>query len=235
MWGGDDIIEDISDISDEKYLLGLSTFLDNEYFNSNCNDQEDIDFNNKVKFICENNKLWNHIDVSDEAKNYFNMDLTQSVKYSGFLVNHSKKMAIDLADYYDKSKSLKCGIIMAIDPVPVLTETGGGTYFALSPGMTIDTTEDLAGEWCSDLLQIVDVLPINYNLIHCCFAEVRYRSHFCYKEFGVNEDGLLNGNNGKLFEGVMIGIFGGRGKPCYTKVERYDKGLTFKPMSIDTM
>jgi len=45
-----------------------------------------------------------------------------------YLVNHTKKLVIDLVDYYEKSVSIESGINMAIDPVPVLTETGG-EYF----------------------------------------------------------------------------------------------------------
>jgi hypothetical protein len=59
----------------------------------------------------------------------------------------------------------------AIDLIPVLTETGGGAIMAFLDGIAEETTEQLAGGWCGDLLQIVDRLPDDYSLINCCFAD----------------------------------------------------------------
>ena len=46
---------------------------------------------------------------------------------------------------------------VAIDLLPVLTETGGGAQMAFFDGISVETTEKLAGKWCGDLLQYVKV------------------------------------------------------------------------------
>jgi hypothetical protein len=175
MWGGhyvvdEDIIEGYSRIED---LLGLSTYLDYDDFErSNDDDEGDLkskSYYDKVKFIEDNSKLWNRIDVWDEAGEYFDWENTHSVAYSGYLLNHTQKLAIDLADYYKQSKSLfgRDKIITTIDAVPVLTETGGGTQMALFDGVSTDSTEELAGTWCGDLLQIANEQPDDYKRINC--------------------------------------------------------------------
>ncbi|MCL2443231.1 MAG: hypothetical protein FWD13_07175 [Treponema sp.] len=232
MWGGNDVIEDIMDIDSEEDLMGISTFLD--YDNFDIDNLEDKSLYDKVMFIGENNKLWNYIDVEDESKEYFNIDDTFSVKYSGYLINHTKKLAVNLADYYEKSVSVIQNIEMAIDLVPVLTETGGGTLMAFDNCITYNTTEDLAGKWCGDLLQIVESLPEGYEIINCCFAESRKRSYYCYKHFGYNKDGLLlNDKNGTLYNNAMLGVFGNRGPSCNISIRKENNSTYFKPVNSD--
>jgi len=238
LWGGDGIVEDFSDISSKELLLGLSTYLGKGYFSLNSSNLKNEEAHDKVKFIDENHKLWKHIHVEDEAVEYFDYENTNSVKYTDYLVNHTKKLAIDLADYYEKSRSFRSdqGIIqeMAMDPVPVLTETGGGSYSVFMEGITADTTEKLACTWRGDLLQITDAPPDGYELIHCCFAEVKERAFFSYQTFGVNKDGLLlNDNNGTLFSGVRLDLFfGKRGLPCHIKAEKNGTNIRFKPVAV---
>jgi hypothetical protein len=103
-------------------------------------------------------------------------------------VNHTKKQAIDLDDYYRKSLSMtKNRDFYVIDPIPGLTETGGGLCMALFDGMTSATTEKLDMEWCGDLLQIVSDLPNGYERIDCCFTDLWDRTRFCYTKYGVDE------------------------------------------------
>lgn len=103
------------------------------------------------------------------------------------------------------------GIYMAIDLVPVLTETGGGTQMALFNGVSTDSTEELAGEWSGDLLQIISELPEDYKLINCCFSEIWCRAMYCYHTFGVNKKGyVLSDSNGKQFEAAGLNLLGER-------------------------
>ena len=52
------------------------------------------------------------------------------------------------------------GDITTIDALPVLTETGKGAQMAFFDGVSVDSTEELAGTWCGDLLQILEALPV---------------------------------------------------------------------------
>jgi len=97
---------------------------------------------------------------------------------------------------------------MAIDPVPVLTETGGGTGMALYDGMSAETTAELAGTWCGNLLEITDTRPNDYGLMHCCFAEAWWRAKYLHRKFGEHDEGLvLKDRSGNLFDGIKTGLF----------------------------
>ena len=223
MWGGDYVVTDkyLSKVESNDILLGLSTYLNYEDFRMNDENLEEKEYLEKVKFIDENNKLWQRIDVWDKALEYFNYKKTKSVKYSGYLLNHTKKLFVDLADYFSQSE-LYGGdwIEMSMDLLPILTETGDGAQMAFSDGIFADTTEQLAGKWCGDLLQIVDELPKDYLLINCCFADVSGKARYCHKEFGINENGLLlKDNNSNLFEAVKLNFYGERGATMNMKVE----------------
>ena len=214
-------------------MYGISTYLDSYNLNDPYHNPNFKDYEDKIKFVEENNKLWNRIDVWGEAEEYFDWDTTHCVKYSGYLLNHTKKMAIDLADYYRKSKyATKYGWDTLIDALPVLTETGGGTPMAFFDGISVETTEELAGTWCGDLLQIVDDLPKDYQIINCCFAEIWSKVRDCYHKFGINKDNLiLQDDNGKLLEVVSLNVYFKRGQSRYVKAEADDNGVKYSTFS----
>ncbi|GHT99472.1 hypothetical protein FACS1894126_5730 [Alphaproteobacteria bacterium] len=186
MWGGGHVvIRDNLEMFDRKEeLLGISTYENLYSFEINNEDLESKNYYDKIKFIEENSKLWNKISVWNEAKKYFDLKNTKSVKYSGFLVNHTKRQAIDLADYYVQSVSLTSedDDEYVIDVIPALTETGEGLEMALFNGLSTDTTEQQRGTWRADLLQIVDELPSEYEVVTYCFAEVWGRARYCRKD-----------------------------------------------------
>jgi hypothetical protein len=239
MWGGHYVVTDdnLEKFSRTEDLLGISAYTNYEDFEISNTDILNKSYYDKVKFIGANSKLWKRIDVWDEASRYFDWENTRSVTYSGCLLNHTKKLAVDLADYHRQSKFLsKDGEDMAIDTVPVLTETGGGTQIALFDGVSADSTEGLAGEWCGDLLQIVEELPREYKIINCCFSEARHRAQYCYRAFGLNGDGfVLSDGGGKLFEAAALSLLGGRGPLSYIKAEKDEKEIKFIPVRIDTL
>ena len=221
MWGGNYVAlcDHLENFSETEVLLGLSTYLNYEDFKENNDDLESKSCHSKAKFIGDNHGLWKRIDIWDKASEYFNYEETRSVKYDGYLLNHTKKLAIDLADYHKRSKYLLNGIESAIDAVPILTETGDGTPMALFDGLSANSTEELAGEWCGNLLQIVDELPEGYQLTDCCFAGIWSRADYCYHTFGINDDGFILGDsNGKLFEASEMSIRGKR-KPFRDNVK----------------
>jgi len=224
MWGGHHVVLDdnVTKFTREEDVLGLSTYLNYEDFEMNIEDLKEKDYYDVIKKIGEHHKQWKRMDVWDEAKKYFEWEKTRSVKYEGYLVNHSKKLAVNLSDYFNRSKYLSGDDWeVAIDVLPILTETGEGAPMALFDGMSAETTEELAGAWCADLLQIVDELPESYQIIPCCFVDLWKRVKYCYPQFGVNDEGyLFHDADGNLFEGVATNIFGKRGETIYNvKVE----------------
>jgi len=220
MWGGGYVMlwDNLKKFNRTEDLLGISTYIDRFIVETDDKDKEDRD---KLKFITENSKKWKKIDVWDKANKYFDWNNTYSVRYTGFLLNHTKKLAIDLADYHQQSKyTNQKGIYMSIDVIPVLTETGEGTHMAFLDGITIDTTETLACTWCGDLLQIVEEIPEDYQLINCCFAEIWSKAKCCYRKFGTNENGfVLKDAEGNLFEAVDLDFYEKRHSPDYIKTE----------------
>jgi hypothetical protein len=234
MWGGSyvDIYDVIDDSTREEDLFGLSTYRDLDNFDISDMDLQDNPSYDKVKFIGEKNKKWKLFNVWDKARRFFNWDKTHSTDYSGYLLNHTKRLAIDLNDYHEKSKGLlDSGECMAIDAIPPLTETGGGTDMALDEGVSADSTENLAGAWCGDMLQIVNELPQGFSLINCCFANSKYRVRYCYRTFGVDENSILIGDlSGKLYQAAGLNLFGKRGELCHIRVEVNAKKIRFIPV-----
>jgi hypothetical protein len=231
MWGGYNVIDsdELSRFSRKEDLLGLSTYL--EFQESDITDSKYNECLDKVKFIYDNSKSWTKMDVWDDAEKYFDMDNNQCVKYENFLVNHSKKLAIDLADYFYQSKAMTKNMEKyAIDPILVLSETGGGTQMAFFDGITEETTEELAGGWCGDLLQIVNSLPDGYSLINCCFAELMGKLNYCYCEFGSNKAGfLLKNDKENLLKAVLLNLRGKRGPVMRVKVKEKKDSVEFIP------
>jgi len=236
MWGGDyaALLENLSNFSNEEELLGISTYADDVEIDTSeygCNEQ----MLNKAKFITENYNLWNRMDISDivdKSYKYFDWEMTHSVKYTGYLLNHSKKSAVDLKDFFNKSISYHTkGERFTIDPLPILTETGGGTQMALIDGISTDSTEELAGIWCGDLLQITDALPNDYILINCCFADMRSKARYCLHEFGTSDAGLLlKDKNDSLFTAAMLSFHGKRGNHCYLNVRKEEDSYILSPV-----
>jgi hypothetical protein len=221
MWGGIDVLDEIKRFSRTEDLLGLSTYINGRDLTDKSKD-EDRPLDSNEKFISKNSKQWTNIDVWNETVKYFEVEVTHSVKYSGYLLNHTQKLAIDLDDYHRQSKYLsEEGNDVAIDAIPVLTETGDGAQMALYGGASADTTEKLVGAWCGDLLQIVDKLTEGYRLINCCFAERWSRAVYCYENFGASDDEyVLKDSDGTRFEVVKFGLIDfERGSPRYVKVE----------------
>jgi hypothetical protein len=240
MWGGNYVAinDNLDNFSRTEDLLGISTYSNYEDFEMCNSDLENKSYYGKAKFIGDNYDHWKRISVWDEAHDYFDWEKTHSVEYSGCLVNHTKKIAVDLADYHKRSRFFfgdgKYAPIGAIDAIPALTETGDGVKMALSEGVSTDSTEELAGRWCGDLLQIVDGLPQDYELINCCFADAWERAEYCYYAFGVSDDGfVLNDSDGKLFEASALTFWMKRGPTSYIKVERAEKKVKYIPVQTD--
>jgi hypothetical protein len=234
MWGGGYVVinDHLEDISSEEILLGISTYECYESFLSNNSDLESKSYIDKVRFIEENGTRWNRINVWDEAMEFFDWNNTHSAKYTGYLVNHTQRLAVCLADYFEQSLMGNDGDVV-IDPIPVLTETGGGTGMALYNGLSIESTEKLAGKWCGERLQILEELPADYTVIQCCFAEIWGKTKYLYAKYGLDTNGFVLGSNGERFQATSLDVFGRRGKPSYIKAELTDEKVLFKGVHVD--
>jgi hypothetical protein len=239
MWGGDYMVDNnylIQELS-EDFLLGMSTYTDREYIENNSDSSwQDVgNYRNNTEFIIKNIVSWKMMNVWGKALDFFDYENTESVMYEGFLVNHTKKRAIDLAAYYKKSLSLTTkGDFYAIDPIPALTETGGGLGMALFDGMASATTEKLNMEWCGDLLQIVNDKPDGYKRINCCFADIENRTRFCYKEYGVDKEGFLLEKKGKRFVCCKMDLSDERGHDSFVKVKILNDAVDFSTIPTDS-
>lgn len=230
MWAGGYIMDhdNLECITRFEDLLGISTCIHYIDFGEDNSNSEDKSYYDKVQLIKRNTKHWNRITVYDEAMKYFDWKKNHSVKYSGYLINHTQKLAINLADYYESSRyQNEDGINIVVDPIPVLTETGGGIQMLFFDGSTSEKTFELAETWCGDLLQIVDTLPESYTVIQCYFSEVQGMVQYCYRKFGADEEGyVLRGNDGRLFLATAYNLYGERGREYYMKAEIHkDEGI----------
>ena len=207
MWGGGYVFlwDNLKKFSRTEDLLGMSTYSDMIDLTPRENYGNSKETEERIKFVADHRNQWKKMNVWKEAKTFFNWEITHSVKYEGVLLNHTQKLAIDLADYYRQSC---CVNEMTIDAVPVLTETGEGVHMAFFDGVFVESTEELAGTWCGDLLQIVDELPEGFQLINCCFAEIWSKAKYYYRQFGANEKGLVITNaEGKLYEAADLDFY----------------------------
>lgn len=237
MWcGGYIVLNDaIKDFLSEEQLLGISITEDLKSFQNYDEDLADKVYYDKIKFIDENSKSWTRMDVWSDARKYFDFENSEREKYNGYLVNHTKKQAINLKDYYDKSVSLtKENEEYSIDLIPPLTETGGGTLMALFDGCSADVTEHLVGTWCGDLLQIVEELPENYEEISCCFASVWEKADYCKREFGLDDEQfILKNDNKERFECVRLSLNMDRGSVCNIQCKIDEDRIRYKPIPIE--
>lgn len=192
MWGGDYVTvnDNIRRFPREEDLMGISTYTALESFKqSNKNLHKEVYFD-KIQRIESYSKGWTSLkDVLNKALKYFNYKKTQSVRYSGYLVNHTKKLAVCLTSYWKESTYYGSRGLSCIDLVPALTETGGGFAMALFERLTPETTKSLDGMWCGDLLEIIDESPKGYAQIICCFANQLGQKDFYRDVYGTDEQG----------------------------------------------
>ena len=234
MWGGNSISSDdnIEHFLKTEDLLGISTYLDYESFERCNEDLVDKKYFQEVLFIDENSKQWNRRNVEKEAYIYFNWPANCSVRYSGYLLNHTKKLAVDLANYYYKSKyfSADNDIELSIDLIPVLTDNGNGAQMAYFDGVSAESTEKLAATWCGDLLEITNY-PRGYKVIDCCFADIWERARYCHHAFGTNKNGYVYGNcQGDLYEAAMLSIWNRRVSLNNIKVDETGEKVEYIPI-----
>ena len=219
IWGGHHFLkasikESTLDCSEE-FLYGFSAFVNplNEehiaYLKEGICDKTTL---SKIDFIVEKSKLWTKLNVWNEARSEHAFHAAYNLacdKYShiyhGYLLNHSKCLAVDLGDYFELSEFRHQGsdsfTRIALDPIPVLTKTEKG--IGMDAGVSAETTRKLGGAWCGDVLEIKDEMPDGYKLIKCCFVGIWERARFLYKKFGLDsENFIVSDENGTRYEAI---------------------------------
>jgi hypothetical protein len=84
------------------------------------------------------------------------------------------------------------------------------------------------------LLQIVDDVPKEYEIIHCCFADFKNKAHYCYCKFGLDRDNyLLKNSVGERFQGIPYSVWGKRGLGQYVRVKKQGENASFIPEFAD--
>ena len=232
MWGGNHVgvFDNLVYFTREEDIIGLSTYLHYSGIEKGWKNIRIDEYRYKIKMMEEHSAQWKKFCVREQAMNYFNGKEMRSAKYEGYLLNHTKSLAVDLSDYHKCSKYLDDdNNEIVIDPIPALTETGEGTPLALFDGFSTDTTEKLAWTWCGDMLQILDVLPDGYQIIDCCFAPFKERAKYCYTMYGVNKNGyVIKDSSGNLFEAAVWTSFGSERKEEVYNVKLEVKSDTYQ-------
>ena len=115
------------------------------------------------------------------------------VSWTGYLVNHTRKMYVDVEKYYEKSKINK----NCIDPLVVLTASNGAASLFWE-GFSENSAYSLLGYWFTDIIEWVDNRPENMNeLCDLEFCEIFWKTML--DEWGTTGDGCLANKNGEVF------------------------------------
>jgi len=232
IWGGNYIYDDyfFEEFSNSKEdLLALSVYM--SYSKSELDTLRFSKKSNydKKKKIGHLNNRWKDIVISDE-----NIRKNNSAIYKGYLINHTKKLAINLRKYYKQSVGDSTIIgskdLFVIDAIPILTETGGGFTSALFAGITGDSTYKHRKKWCGDLLEIVNKIPRGYTVINFRFANIVDRYRYCCTKYGLDRDNYILNRNKKRLVGTKLTVFGGNDTKSYLKFNLLENHIEFVPI-----
>jgi len=141
----------------------------------------------------------------------FNSELPE-VSWTGYLVNHTRKMYIDVAKYYEISKVNK----NCIDPLVVLTASNGAATLFWD-GFSENSAYSLLGYWFTDIIEWVGNRPENINeLCNLEFCEFFWKTML--DEWGITDDGYLANKNREIFYlRKNLGLFDTKISPAKVK------------------
>jgi len=150
-------------------------------------------------------------------------DKLPSFEWSGYLVNHSQGLFINVSDYYERSRiGTHC-----LDPLAILAASNSCASLFWE-GFTDGSAYSLLGSWFTDVVEWVDNKPTAINeLAGLEFCELFLRS--MYDEWGLTSENYLADRNGKtLYLRKDIGIFFTKISPvsCKYKFKKIDNGYT---------
>ena len=115
------------------------------------------------------------------------------VSWSGYLVNHTQKMYIDVAKYYEMSKINKS----CIDPLVVLTASNSAASLFWD-GFSENSAYSLLGYWFTNTIEWADNLPENMNEI-CNLEFCEFFWQTVLDEWGTTIDDYLANRHGEVF------------------------------------
>ena len=116
-----------------------------------------------------------------------------AVSWTGYLVNHSRKMYVDVAKYYDISRIKNS----CIDPLVVLAASNGAASLFWD-GFSENSAYSLLGYWFTDIIEWVDTMPENFNeLCSLEFCEFFWKTML--DEWGITDDGYIANKKGEVF------------------------------------
>jgi hypothetical protein len=199
VWQGNYFLEFLDKIVDERSLTGLAACT---------SDQIDFYLQNgswierggeKLKLIKEMASGWSY----ENLWKYSRSLEEEEARYDGYLVNYDKKLAVDLRSYFDRSVVMSAAGMKeyAIDLIPCLCDLCGGSSMALFEGYTEDSSVDMLGTWVFDLMGIVDDVPDGFEVVKCCFANVKSKCVYCFVRNGVDSWGHVLDDNGTPLKG----------------------------------
>jgi len=245
MWLGSEALQgyNLNRLKRKEDLLGASVAFYKEYYEAKHADWGE-EYPEISLFISENYATWNRTSIEHQAIKELKDNGKSAVEYTGYLINHTRKEAINLVDYYNCSKGLFWNetteeFVTVLDPIPILTDMDRGHLLAFFDGIPANVTENLAGRWAGDLLERIEDVPANeYTIIDCCFVNIYPRAKYCLSKFGIDEEGWLIANEkGELFEGVTLSFLGTRSPKVRFKMEIQEKDsgkrVVYNPVSID--
>ena len=141
--------------------------------------------------------------------------------WSGYLVNHTQGLFINVSDYYERSRiGTNC-----LDPLAILVASNSCASLFWE-GFTDGSAYSLLGSWFTDVVEWVDNKPTVINeLTGLEFCELFIRS--MYDEWGLTSENYLADRNGKiLYSRKNISFLSTRISParCKYRFERTDNG-----------
>jgi len=148
----------------------------------------------------------------------FNSELPK-FSWGGYLVNHTQKIYIDVAKYYEMSRINK----ECIDPLVVLAASNGAASLFWD-GFSENSAYSLLGNWFTDIIEWADNMPESMNeLCDLEFCEFFWQTML--NEWGTTDDGYLANKNGEVFFlRKNLGLWDTKMSPARTKfkIEKTD-------------
>ena len=120
------------------------------------------------------NAVWSERDeckIHPDEEEIIKRDGHDDIGNRCYLVNHTTRQYIDLADYFEASmyKAKWMNKVMCVHPLPLLTacgnDRGGGDFHSEGVGY------DLVGIWAFDVLELTNIQPDRFVRFQPCFKE----------------------------------------------------------------
>ena len=138
-------------------------------------------------------------------------------EWSGYLVNHTQGLYVNVLDYYERSRIGK----FCLDPLAILTASNRASSLFWH-GFTEGSAYSLLSSWFTDVVEWVDIKPTDINeLAGLEFCELFLQS--MHNEWGLTSDDYLADRNSEiLYFRKDMGIYNTKLSPARCKF-KYSK------------